>query len=221
MDSYGGSAPSGDSFDPVAFIRKPQVILRLVGILCAIIVFACISDKVYVHGRCYYDGDDNACQYGIAIGVIAFGACLAFLFVDFLVDRQSNTQMRMYMVLSDLVFSAIWALMWFIGFCYLTDKWRRTDDKVKDRDMSNHAKNNARAAIAFSFFSIIIWVALAVLAFFRYRKGPGSFFDEQRSSAADPGYSSFPGQPDLSESYQQPPFSGEKSSAPQYQPPTY
>ena len=178
MDSYGGSAPSSGAFDPIAFLRKPQVILRLVGIvsvapctrftrescqtgvchlqLCAIIVFACISDKVYVNGTCYYDEDDSACQYGIAIGVIAFGACLAFLFVDFFVDRLSNAQMRMYMVLTDLVFSAIWAFMWFVGFCYLTDKWRKTNHKGY---LSKHTKNNAQAAIAFSFFSIIIWVS--------------------------------------------------------------
>ncbi|XP_062508531.1 synaptogyrin-2-like [Corticium candelabrum] len=220
MDSYGGSAPSGQSFNPLSFIRQPQVILRVVGILCAIIVFACIADKVVVHGECAYYYDDNACNYGIAIGVISFTASIAFLIMDFLFARLSNAQMRKYMVLADLVFSVVWSFMWFVGFCYLTDRWRKTLDKYS---VPSDIKNNAQAAIAFSFFSIVVWVALAVLAFFRYRKGPGSSFAEDTEgtgTAADPGYSSFPGQPDLSESYQQPPFT-EKSEPPQYQPPTY
>ena len=103
-----------------------------------------------------YDGDDGACNYGVAIGVIAFLACLIFLATDLFMDSITNVEAKKYIYLADLLFSALWSFLWFVGFCYLCDKWRKTDDK--DEIFSSHEKNNAQGAIAFSFFSIISWV---------------------------------------------------------------
>lgn len=103
-----------------------------------------------------YDGDDGACNYGVAIGVIAFILCLVFLATDFLMESISNVEVKKYIFLSDLLFSGIWTFLWFVGFCYLTDKWRKQDNKGA---FSSHEKNNAQAAIAFSFFSIFSWVS--------------------------------------------------------------
>ena len=122
--------------------------------LCAIVVFACIADKVDINNTCYYNFNEHACDYGIAVGVIAFVACAAFLVVDVLFDRQSNAQVRKYMVLGDFIFSIILSILWFVGFCFLTNEWRRTDKDVA----STGTVNNAQAAIVFSVFSIIIWV---------------------------------------------------------------
>ncbi|XP_062508541.1 synaptogyrin-2-like [Corticium candelabrum] len=209
MDSYGDSSSSGERFNPLLFVQKPRVILRLIGIICAIVVFACIADKVYPNDVCYYNFNNDACNYGIAIGVIAFIDCLAFLVVDVMFDQQSNAQVRKYMVVADFIFSVMWSIMWFVGFCFLTDMWRRTDRGL----LSGDTINNAQAAIAFSFFSIVIWVALAALSYLQYHKGLRDFFpsdSRETGTSSDHNYSSIPGQHDPYESYQKPQFADEK-----------
>jgi len=46
---------------------------------------------------------------------------------------------------------ALWTFMWFVCFCFLCDTWRRTAVPLH--------KPAAEAAIAFSFFSIAIFVS--------------------------------------------------------------
>lgn len=46
------------------------------------------------------------------------------------------------------------AFLWFVAFCFLANQWQRT---TLTRGFSQGA-DAARAAITFSFFSIIIWV---------------------------------------------------------------
>ena len=133
----------------------------------SIIVFGCIADKGkpelpignHKEKYCVYDRDNGACNYGVAIGVIAFIACLIFLAFDFFMDSISNVEVKKYVFLSDLLFSALWTFLWFVGFCYLCDKWRKTDDDVKD-NLSSQEKSNAEGAIAFTFFSILSWVGI-------------------------------------------------------------
>uniref|UniRef100_H0WFL4 TGF-beta-activated kinase 1 and MAP3K7-binding protein 1 n=1 Tax=Otolemur garnettii TaxID=30611 RepID=H0WFL4_OTOGA len=49
---------------------------------------------------------------------------------------------------------AFWAFLWFVGFCYLANQWQVS--KPKDNPL-NEGTDAARAAIAFSFFSIFTW----------------------------------------------------------------
>lgn len=53
---------------------------------------------------------------------------------------------------------AFWAFLWFVGFCYLANQWQVS--KPKDNPL-NEGTDAARAAIAFSFFSIFTWVSTA------------------------------------------------------------
>jgi len=175
MDSgavYGSGGATGE-FDLRAFIYKPQVILRAVGWLFAIIVFGCIADKGYFdyQGKteCVYDARSSACGYGIAVGVIAFLALMGFLILDAMFDNISNVLHRKYAVLADLGFSGFWTFMWFVCFCLLADLWRRRPDRIP-------YISGAVAAIVFSFFSIIIFAFLTGLAVRRYRQGIGSDF---------------------------------------------
>lgn len=125
--------------------------------LFAIVVFGCISaagyDRNYHH--CIFNKNQDACNYGIAIGVLAFVAAIFFLAVDTQFDKLSNTTWRRYAVILDMGFSAAWSFLWFVGFCFLADTWR----KSKDETVFQNQTNNARAAIAFSFFSIFTWVS--------------------------------------------------------------
>jgi hypothetical protein len=54
--------------------------------------------------------------------------------------------------------SGLWTFLWFVGFCYLTNKWASTDMDWVDTD-TEMGRNNVQAAIAFSFFSICSWVS--------------------------------------------------------------
>ncbi len=211
--AYGAGRASSAGFDPIAFVKKPQVILRGVAWLFAIIVFGCISDKGWIFGVCAFNYDRNACNFGVTVGVVAFLACMAFLVVDALFDNMSNVQYRKYAVLSDLVFSGFWLFMWFVCFCYLADAWRQTTK------YEYPYPGQPRAAIAFSFFSLIPWSGLTILAFMRFRQGSQAAFSQNYEP--DPNMANTGGQ-SSADSYQQPPFA-EKSSIPdsQFQTPTY
>ncbi|XP_055877398.1 synaptogyrin-2-like [Biomphalaria glabrata] len=213
-----GAGKAGAPFDPLQYIKRPQVILRAVSSLFAIIVFGCISSKAWYAHACIMNRDDNACGYGTGIGVLAFLICIGFLIVDAFFENLSSVQHRKYAVLADLGISGLWTFLWFVGFCYLTDAWRKTD---KGSMEATHGKDNVQAAIAFSFFSIFTWGAITFFAVRRYRMGAQEAFAsgyDQDPNASSP-YSSFPGS-DTGDPYQQPPFSQQKE-VPDYQQPTY
>lgn len=122
-------------------------------------MFGCISAGGYDgNGVCLFNDIQGACHYSVGIGVIAFLGCIAFLAIDVQFDTIDNPDTKKYITLGDLAFSALWCFLWFIGFCYLADMWRRTP---KD-DYYRMQINNCQAAIAFSFFSIIVWVSLQI-----------------------------------------------------------
>ncbi|XP_071797291.1 synaptogyrin-2-like [Asterias amurensis] len=216
--AYGAGRASSAGFDHIAFVKKPQVILRAVAWLFAIIVFGCISNKGFDtrSGQCVFNNDTNACNFGVTVGVVAFLACMAFLVVDALFDNMSNVQYRKYAVLGDLAFSGFWLFMWFVCFCYLADAWR----KMPRGDVIHFGQ--PKAAIAFSFFSLVPWTGLTILAFMRYRQGSQAAFSQNYEPDPNMAQSGMPGGQSASDSYQQPPFA-EKSSIPdsQFQTPTY
>lgn len=126
-------------------------------------MFGCISAGGYDdhNGICLFNQHAGACHYGIGIGVIAFLACIAFLAIEVQFDTIDNPDTKKYITLADLGFSALWCFLWFVGFCYLADMWRKQDKGP----FSTSQINNCQAAIAFSFFSIITWVSLLLLGF--------------------------------------------------------
>ena len=174
--------------DFVEFIKQPTTICRLISILFAIVVFGCISADGYdpLHHHCIFNKNQDACHYGVAIGVFAFLACLLFLAVDIQFSSISNAGMRKKLVIADLGFSGIWSFLWFVGFCFLADEWRKSS--IKSQNQTNHA----RASIAFSFFSVFTWVTLTLMAMKRYRQGDG--FQNNYGPSAHPneyqGYNS-------------------------------
>jgi hypothetical protein len=82
--------------------------------LFAIIVFGCISSQGYKYDReekkevCLYNKDNNACNYGVGIGVIAFLASIGFLVGEFMFEQMSSVKTRKHYVLGDLGFSGEW-----------------------------------------------------------------------------------------------------------------
>eukprot|EP00794_Sanderia_malayensis_P009175 gene9175-10149_t len=205
--SFGGRLAGGD-FELLEFLQRPQTIVRLICLIFAIVVFGCISDGCYMYDICIFNSDSNACNFGIAIGVIAFLACLAFIVLDTQFNNFSNAETRRHLVIGDLVFSGFWCFMWFVAFCYLADTWRKTHSSSFRQTHIDHA----RSSIAFSFFSIITWGGLTIMALRRFRAGTD--FDSGlpgESSAYREGqspYASFPtpGENEAGKGFQSQPF---------------
>ncbi|XP_034936124.1 synaptogyrin [Chelonus insularis] len=193
--AYGGGK-AGAPFDPIAFVQRPQVIIKAACLLFSIIVFGCISSKGYKeeNGKeyCLYNGDTNACNYGVGIGVLAFLASIGFLVGEYLFEQMSSVKTRKHYVLLDLGFSGAWAFLYFVGFCYLTNAWNSSPPSV-----DGYGVNNVQGAIAFSFFSIFTWAGSAWFAFQRFKQGTDAAFAP--SYEADPvqqgvigGFTSYP-----------------------------
>jgi hypothetical protein len=158
VGAYGGGK-AGGAFDPISFAQRPQVILRAVCWLFSIVVFGCISSQGWFVNKksgkeeCLYNGDGNACNYGVGISVIAFLASMGFLAGEYLFEQMSSVKTRKHYVLGDLSFSAFWSFLYFVGFWYLASQWGKSTSPE-----NGYGVNNVQAAIAFSFFSIFSWV---------------------------------------------------------------
>ncbi|XP_066866336.1 synaptogyrin-1 isoform X2 [Kogia breviceps] len=143
----------------------------------SIVVFGSIVNEGYLNSSseseefCIYNHNPNACGYGVTVGVLAFLTCLLYLALDVYFPQISSVKDRKKAVLSDIGVSAFWAFLWFVGFCYLANQWQVS--KPED-NLMNQGTDAARAAIAFSFFSIFTWAGQAVLAFQRYQIGADS-----------------------------------------------
>ncbi|XP_069511352.1 synaptogyrin-2 [Ambystoma mexicanum] len=216
-----GAPNAGGSFDLVRFLRQPQTVTRIVSAVFALIVFSCIISEGYFNPvtesatRCKFNENEDACRYGIGIGVLAFLGCIFFFVIDIYFPQLSSATDRRYIVMGDLGFSCFWSFLWFVGFCFLTHEWSvtpRTDPNMMVVD-------GVQAAIAFNFFSILSWIVLSILAYKRYKIG----VDDFTQSYADPTQdSTIPPYPNVGgSSYQQPPFSNNPDPSDGYQPPTY
>uniref|UniRef100_A0A2K5YD82 Synaptogyrin 2 n=2 Tax=Mandrillus leucophaeus TaxID=9568 RepID=A0A2K5YD82_MANLE len=210
--------PLGSPLCPSGGHQPYQVLLSRQ--VFALIVFSCIYGEGYSNTHkskqmyCVFNHNEDACRYGSAIGVLAFLASAFFLVIDAYFPQISNATDRKYLVIGDLLFSALWTFLWFVGFCFLTNQWAATDPK----DVLVGA-DSARAAITFSFFSIFSWGVLASLAYQRYKAGVDDFIQNYVDPTPDPNtaYASYPGA--SVDNYQQPPFTQNAESTEGYQPP--
>nr|XP_042697163.1 synaptogyrin-2 [Chrysemys picta bellii] len=111
---------------------------------------------------------------------------------------------------------ALWTFLWFVGFCFLTNQWAMTLPSEV-----HVGADSARAAIAFSFFSIFSWGFLITFALQRYRMGVEDFTNSYTDPTPDPStpYSIYPNV--THDNYQQPPFTQPGETSEGYQPPAY
>ncbi|XP_057597107.1 synaptogyrin-1 isoform X2 [Hippopotamus amphibius kiboko] len=184
-----GAGKAGGAFDPYTLVRQPHTILRVVSWVFSIVVFGSIVNEGYLNSPseseefCIYNRNPNACGYGVTVGVLAFLTCLLYLALDVYFPQISSVKDRKKAVLSDIGVSAFWAFLWFVGFCYLANQWQVS--KPKDNPL-NEGTDAARAAIAFSFFSIFTWALDPVVS-----------STHQRDSKAGPSFPLVP-EPDRS-----------------------
>ncbi|KAJ6653736.1 hypothetical protein lerEdw1_008763 [Lerista edwardsae] len=207
-------------------LQKPSWFCQRPAVVFAIVVFGAIINEGYLNDdrasvlHCIFNENESACNYGIAIGLIAFLACVFFLVVDLYFQQISSVKDRKRVVLVDLGFSGFWSFLWFVGFCFLANQWQQTAVSPKT------GADAARAAIAFSFFSIITWVALTLKALHRYQLGTDMSLFAPDQFATDPN-AGYPGYPtgsgvESTETYQSPPFTETLDTSPKgYQVPAY
>ncbi|KAK2496107.1 hypothetical protein MC885_014131 [Smutsia gigantea] len=223
-----GAGRAGAALDPVSFARRPQTLLRVASWVFSIAVFGPIVNEGYVNAdsgpelRCVFNGNAGACRFGVALGLGAFLACAAFLLLDARFQQISSVRDRRRAVLLDLGFSGLWSFLWFVGFCFLTNQWQRTAPGPGPAQ----AGDAARAAITFSFFSILSWVALTVKALQRFRLGTDMslFATKQPGTGAGQAYPGYPVGSGVegTETYQSPPFTETLDTSPKgYQVPAY
>ena len=178
------------TLDPIEFgkqiLLKFEIYLRIVIILFAIIVFGCISDQsIYTEADprtgnpivlCLFNGDMGTCNYGITVGVIAFISNIVFVCLDVVMEVVIHPIIYRIIALSMLLFNAFWGFNYFILFCLLANRWSNTPEIIKSA-ISPLAFNDSQSAIAFSFFSVILYIGIGLLGVFRVIRGPGFIGD--------------------------------------------
>jgi hypothetical protein len=129
------------------------------------------------------NGNSTACSFGTLLGVVAFLASMGFLVGEYFFEQMSSVKTRKHFVMGDMAFSgkwsmqhfrivfnvcflALWAFLYFVGFCYLTNQWGKSEDPP-----NGYGVNNIQASIAFSFFSIFTWAGCAYFAYLRFKAG--------------------------------------------------
>uniref|UniRef100_A0A669AWB4 Calcium voltage-gated channel auxiliary subunit gamma 2 n=1 Tax=Oreochromis niloticus TaxID=8128 RepID=A0A669AWB4_ORENI len=167
--------------------------------LFSIVIFGCIANEGYINQAkeeeeyCIFNRNQNACNYGVFMGSMAFLCCVGFLALDIYFPQISSVKDRKKAVLADIGLSAFWSFMWFVGFCFLANQWQ-----VSEGNQFKERGDAARAAITFSFFSIFTWAGQSFLAFQRYKLGADSalfsqdYTDPSQDAAGAP-YTSFGG----------------------------
>ncbi|CAH1391050.1 unnamed protein product [Nezara viridula] len=228
MDVGGayGAGKAGAPFDPLLFVKRPQVIVKGVCLFFGIIVFCCVSGAWYADIQlqrevCLYNKKSSPCHYGEAIGLLAFFASLGFLGGEYMFGQMSSVKSRKHFVLIDLGFSGFWAFMYFVGFCYLANQWSNTtiDEDILERE----GTSSIQAAIVFSFFSVFSWAASAWLAYQRFLQGNNAMFAAglEGGEAQMTGAAAFSSYSQDDQPYQDPPFSNQHEGGGEYPAPTY
>ncbi|RXN14692.1 synaptogyrin-1-like isoform X1 [Labeo rohita] len=160
MEQAYGAGKAGGTFDPITFFQQPQTILRIVSWIFSIVIFGCIANEGYVNRPdeveeyCIFNRNQNACNYAVGMGALAFLCCAAFMALDVYFPQISSVKDRKKAVLADIGVSAFWSFVWFVGFCFLANQWQVA--KPEDNPLKEGG-DAARAAITFAFFSIFTW----------------------------------------------------------------
>ncbi|XP_054176387.1 synaptogyrin-4 isoform X3 [Homo sapiens] len=110
--------------------------------------------------HCILNSNSVACSFAVGAGFLAFLSCLAFLVLDTQETRIAGTRFKTAFQLLDFILAVLWAVVWFMGFCFLANQWQHSPPKEFLLGSSS-----AQAAIAFTFFSILVWIFQAYLAF--------------------------------------------------------
>ncbi|KAG8006596.1 Synaptogyrin-1 [Nibea albiflora] len=179
MDGFQayGAGKAGGAFDPLTFFRQPQTVMRIICWLFSIVILGCVANEGYVNRPeevdefCIFNRNQSACTYAVSMGMLCFLCSTAFLALDVYFPQISGVKDRKKAVMADIGASALWSLVWFVGFCFLANQWQVS--KEEDNPL-NEGADAARAAIIFSFFSVFTWAIQSLLAIQKFKLGADS-----------------------------------------------
>ncbi|XP_062508213.1 synaptogyrin-3-like [Corticium candelabrum] len=154
-------------------------IMRLTGLIFAIIVLGLIAEKVYAHDSegnitiCYFNNKSSACDFGLACGGLSIIAAVIFTVTDCAARLQiySESSIRKGYDIAGSVMAGVLAILWLSSFGYMTNEWLDyINDETNVGTSSNPGlKSAGNASLAFSFLSVPVWVVISVLDFRAFR----------------------------------------------------
>lgn len=214
MDPSGlglGGVKAGGVVDPVAFTKRPTVVIRLHALFMAIVVFSCISSEGWQmdHTKnkevCIMNESSTACNLGTTVAVVAFLAAIGLVVGEYFYDQMSSIKSRKHFLWADIGFSGLWSFFYLLAFCVMAHQWSKAEEPP-----AGYGHSNMRAAIFFSFLSIFLWGVSSFLSYQRFKAGFDSAFgggiDEAAlgdGQASHEGYQAYQQQG----GYTDPPFS--------------
>lgn len=74
-------------------------------------------------------------------------ASIGFAIGEYMFEQMSSVKSRKHYVLADMAFHFLWAFMFFIGFCYLTNQWSASAEPP-----IGYSSTSVKAAIVFCLF---------------------------------------------------------------------
>nr|CAX82820.1 synaptogyrin 3 [Schistosoma japonicum] len=182
--------------EPVHYIQKPQVLLRLVTVVLSVVLIAIVHNGCYIYGKCLFSEDQASCGYSLFLSSSSVILCLFYLWFDLITDNISNIVMRTRIVKLDVILTGIWAFLWLIAFCLLCNRWKNTDQDFLSQNIVS--PDGPRAAVAVTFFGMII---LIILGFFTFKSYKSTEIQCSNFTYGEtdnlPGYHDFAGDSDM------------------------
>ncbi|XP_006868218.1 PREDICTED: synaptogyrin-4 [Chrysochloris asiatica] len=152
--------------EAVQFLKRPKIMGRIFAGVFSLVVFSSLMTDGYQNKtespqlHCVLNSNSVACNFAVGTGLLTFFSCLAFLMLDAHEGRIASSRFKMAFQVLDFILAVIWACVWFVGFCFLANQWQRSQPWEFLLGSSS-----AKAAIAFSFFSIPVWIFQAYVVF--------------------------------------------------------
>ncbi|XP_007536321.1 synaptogyrin-4 [Erinaceus europaeus] len=147
----------------VQFLKKRKTVGRIFSGVFSLVIFSTLltdgfqnqTDSAQLH--CVLGGGLATCRFAVGAGVLAFLCCLLFLLLDARWGRAARLKPGLQLL--DLGVAVLWTAVWFGGFCFLVSQWQHSPKQF------TLGSSSAKAAIAFTFFSVFSWMFQAYLAF--------------------------------------------------------
>uniref|UniRef100_A0AC35U7S8 MARVEL domain-containing protein n=1 Tax=Rhabditophanes sp. KR3021 TaxID=114890 RepID=A0AC35U7S8_9BILA len=182
--AYGSSLTSG-GFNVGLFIKKTTVALRITALLLSVVIWYLISNGAWYrlatgHLVCLYERSSTTCSFGSFMGSIAVVVSGVFLIIEAKYEQISAVQTRKRIVIADLICSIVVSVLFLITTFTLWSKYASLELEEEYNGRS------AKFAVFFSFFSFLVWVALAIYAFRKYQEGVQATFDGTEFDGAQP-----------------------------------
>ncbi|XP_003997745.3 synaptogyrin-4 isoform X2 [Felis catus] len=151
--------------EAVQFLKRPKTITRIFAGVFSLVVFSSLLTDGHQNNtessrlHCVLNSNSTACGFAVGAGLLAFLTCLAFLALDTHESRIGSSRFKTAFQLLDFILAVLWTGIWFVGFCFLAHQWQHSPPEGLLLGSSS-----AKAAITFTFFSVLVWAFQAYLA---------------------------------------------------------